>query len=116
MPHDLFEWLGRIKAVEREHSVVQFATEGLFASARKDSGVLEGKFTFRDIGHASEHLDATYIVRLFAEFETGLRLFWIVARASEPPSRTKDLLDGVAATRRIPHEQLTNAHVAREYR
>jgi hypothetical protein len=53
---------------------------------------------------------------LFAEFETGLRLFWPSARANEPPGRTRDLMDGVAATRRIPDDELRNAHAVRGYR
>ena len=64
----------------------------------------------------AERLDGTYIIRLFAEFETGLRLFWPTAKGTDPPSRTRDLLDGVAAYRRIPHDELKNAHAVREYR
>ena len=62
---------------------------------------------------ASGFLELTYIIRLFAEFETGLRLFWPTARGTEPPGRTRDLVDGIAATRRIPFQELVNAHAVR---
>jgi hypothetical protein len=61
-------------------------------------------------------LEGTYIIRLFAEFETGLRLFWPTARGTDPPARTRDLIDGVAATRRVPNGERLNAHAVREYR
>jgi hypothetical protein len=66
--------------------------------------------------HASARLDGTYVIRLFAEFETGLRLYWLAARKTDPPGRMRDLLDGVAAARRIPYDQLKEAHVVRDYR
>ena len=61
-------------------------------------------------------LEGTYLIRLFAEFETGLRLYWTAKRKNPPPSRTRDLLDGIAAMREIRLEVLTNARNVREYR
>jgi|SRR5579864_3356538 len=116
MPHDIYEWLLRIKSVEREHSSTRLATYRLLEEARHDPTILRGYLTLRDIGNASERLDGTYVIRLFAEFETGLRAFWLTARGTDTPGRTQDLLDGVAATRRIPDEERTNAHAVREYR
>jgi hypothetical protein len=51
---------------------------------------------------------------LFAEFETGLRVFWKTIRDTEPS--TQDLLNGIAARRGIPHDRNANAHAVREYR
>ncbi len=116
MPHDRFDWLRRIKAVEREHSAARFGTERLLAAAEQDPNVLQGELAIRDLRAASEGLEGTYLIRLFAEFETALRLFWEAARQTDPPTRTRDLLDGIAATRRIPYEQLQSAHAVREYR
>jgi hypothetical protein len=116
MPHSLYEWLRRVKAVEQEHSAVRLATDFLLAAANRDPTVLRGNLTLRDIGNAAKNLDATYLIRLFAEFETGLRLFWSSVRATDPPGRTRDLLDGTAATRRVPHDQCVAAHAVREYR
>jgi hypothetical protein len=64
----------------------------------------------------AERLEGSYAVRLFAEFETGLRLYWAIARSTDPPSRTAHLIDGIAATRRIPDHLRKNVHRVREYR
>ena len=75
---------------------------------------LEERWSLRHIVKASVRLEGTYVIRLFAEFETGLRLFWATIRETEPP--TQHLLDGIAARRAIPPERLANAHAVREYR
>lgn len=95
---------------------MQLATQRLLEAAKQDPTILQGDLTVRDIGSAVQRLEGTYLIRLFAEFETGLRLFWQSARGTDPPSRTRDLLNGVAATRRIAHDQLTEPHAVREYR
>lgn len=116
MPTDRVLWLERIGAVEVEFSAMRLAIDRLSAEARRDVTILGGDLTPRDIAAASERLEGTYIIRLFAEFETGLRLFWSSTRRTSPPGRTRDLLDGIAAPRQIPHGPLTNAHAVREYR
>jgi hypothetical protein len=68
----------------------------------------------RDLTRASEDLEATYLTRMFAEFETGLRQFWETLSDTHP--KTKDLLDGLAARCRIGDDQRSNAHRVREYR
>jgi len=115
MPHKLFVWLQRIRGVEREYSATRLAVDRLVATIQHDATIL-GELRVRDIRHTSERLEGTFVIRLFAEFETGLRLFWPTARGTDPPSRTRDLLDGLAATRRIPHNVLARVHAVREYR
>ena len=63
---------------------------------------------------ASSNLEGTYIIRLFAEFETGARQYWNATWATDP--KTVDLLDGLAARRAIPDTQRDNAHLVRDYR
>lgn len=117
MPHDRLEWLRRIKAVEREHSAARLAIDQLLLPGQAAAPlVFKGDLTLRDVRNASERLEGTYLIRLFAEFETALRLFWSASKGSEPPSRTRDLLDGVAAKQKIPYDQISNAHRVREYR
>jgi hypothetical protein len=116
MPGDQFRWQRRIKAVEREHAAVRLAIDRLWEVARGNPSDLRRDVTLADIGNASGRLDGTYLIRLFAEFETGLRLFWSARRSTPPPSRTRDLLDGVAATCQITFDVLTNAQDVREYR
>ncbi len=115
MPAKQFAWLQRIKNVEREHAATRLATERLLQDAGTDPSVLTRDVRLRDVDHAAANLEGTYIVRLFAEFETGLRLYWIGVRGSDPP-RTRDLLEGAAAMRGIPHDVLAGAHAVREHR
>ena len=69
-----------------------------------DSG-LRGR-VFRDF---REDLETTYFLRLFAEFEAGLRDVWrnSFGRQTEPPMR--DLLDAIGARRKIPREWVADA-------
>jgi hypothetical protein len=108
------EWLTRIKAVDREYAAVQLATSRLLAEGRRDPTVLEGGVQHRDVVSASRALQGTYVIRLFAEFETGLRQYWETVSNTHP--RTRDLLDGLAARCRIGDDQRDNAHLVREYR
>jgi hypothetical protein len=114
MPHNHYEWPVRIKAVEREYASTRLATDRLLKEARRDPTVLTGELKVRNIVDASEHLEGTYIIRLFAEFETGLRLFWKTIRDTEPS--TQDLVNGIAARRGIPQERVASAHAVRVYR
>lgn len=115
MPHKTHEWCRRIKNVERlEYLAARLAIDHLLAAAERDSTILPRNLRVRDVRRAAERLEGTYIIRLFAEFESGLRLFWETTRSTHPP--TQDLLNGVAATRGIPHDKLMNAHTVREYR
>ena len=68
--------------------------------ARRDPTILTGDLEPQDIVEASGRLEGTYVIRLFAEFETGLRLYWATIRDTEPP--TQHLLDGIAASARDP--------------
>jgi hypothetical protein len=108
-------WLTQIKAVEREHSTTRLATDRLLEAARRDPTVLRRILEPRDISEASANLEATYLIRLFAVFESGLRQFWQAVRPHRRP-RTEHLLDGVASARGIPSELLVNAHAVRAYR
>jgi len=113
-----YDWINRIKAVEREYLVVRLATARLLEIARADPTVLGSSLDLRirDVVDSSERLEGTYLIRLFAEFETGLRLFWPTAKRTDPPGRTRDLVDGMAATRSVDHDYVKNVHAVREYR
>ena len=64
----------------------------------------------------SRNLEGTFLLRLFAEFESGTRDAWLKAfgRTTHPP--TRDLLEAVARLRLIPQDWLDDAHEVREYR
>lgn len=116
MPHDRHVWLMRIKAVEREHTAARLAIDRLLHAADKATALVGVDVKDRDLRNASDRLEGTYVIRLFAEFETALRLWWAAAKRTEPPGRARDLLDGVAAARRIPFDLQERAHAVREYR
>jgi len=117
MPPKRIEWLDRIKVVEREHVAIRLGTERLLADARSDPTILVGNsLRLRDVEYASARSEGTYVIRLFAEFETALRLFWAAARGGDAPARTRDLIDGVAATRRVRDFDRDSVHAVREYR
>jgi hypothetical protein len=114
MPHHRHEWDKAIKAIEREYASMRLAADRLLEDARHDPTVLGREIDLRHIVRASVRLEGTYVIRLFAEFETGLRLYWSTIRETEPP--TQHLLDGIAARRGISPDRLAGAHAVREYR
>ena len=70
-----------------------------------------------DLDSTDENLEGTYIIRMFAEFETGVRSFWRWRR-NRPYARTgvELMLDLVRALCGIPDEVLEDAHRVRIYR
>src|SRR5688572_17608537 len=113
MPHK-HEWLSRIKAVEREYVAIRQATERLIAHAQADPTVLKGDLRYREIVFAFDRLEGTYIIRLFAEFETGLRNYWSSKWRSFP--KTATLIESTAARCEIPDLRRVQVHSVREYR
>jgi hypothetical protein len=116
MPNEIDVWLRRIKAVEREYYAARFSVDRTLGQVRADPTILTGDLRAREIERAASLLEETYILRLFAVFESGLRLYLRLARNRRPPSKTEDLLNSVASRRGIPHEQLRKAHQVRDYR
>jgi hypothetical protein len=108
------EWQARIKAVEREHSAMRLAADHLLEASQLDPTIVRGDLKRRDIARAAQGLDGTYVIRLFAEFETRLRQYWETARDSHPPMR--DLLNALAAMCGIPDDQRDHVHLVRVYR
>ncbi len=108
------EWQSRIKTVEREYRTAQQSVDWFQEAAQNDPALLPRDLSHGDIGLTAANLEGTYLIRLFAEFETGLRLFWSTIRDTTPP--TWDLLEGIAARRRIPYAHLLKAHDVQNYR
>jgi hypothetical protein len=113
MPHN-HEWQTRIKAVEREYAAMRQGADRFLRAAHDDPNILRQGLRHVDIVGASKHLEATYIIRLFSEFETGARRCWATQRDTHP--KTADLLDGLAARCDVLDTQLARAHQVREYR
>lgn len=115
MPQSRFDWHERIKAVEREYWAVRTAIDHLAAVIAHDPTVLGEQSKPRDLVSASESLDGTYIVRMFAEFETAIRSYW---RTIRPMSRAhvEVLVDRVADRLAMPVNIRRGVHAVREYR
>jgi hypothetical protein len=120
MPHNRFEWIDRLKFVEWEHRVVATAIE------RLRRAVLDGQVpapegtTHRDLAVAALSLQATYLVRLWAEFETAILSYYrFLESQPEARIRASDLINTLAAVRRgraVADSVRDAVHEVREYR
>jgi hypothetical protein len=103
-----------MKAVEREYAAMRQAADRFLAEVGRDPSILRGDARARDLERASGHLEGTYVMRLFAEFETGLRDYWKTVRRTQPS--TKHLIDSIATQRHVPTDVIRDVHAVREYR
>ena len=87
MRPEYFDRFARINAVEREYSASRLASDRLMVAVEQDPTILgrSRELRVRDVRDASERLEGTYIIHLFAEFESAVRAFWSRARSSESP-------------------------------
>lgn len=115
MPDEAFNWMGRIKAVEREYVAIRFGTDRLIAAVNGDPSILAGLVRRPDITTASNHLEGTYIVRVFSEFETALQHF-VRAFHIRKPTGAEPLVNRVRDRGRIPQTVTDAVHRVREYR
>jgi hypothetical protein len=113
MPHN-HQCQSRIKAVEREHEAMQQAADRFSRGALEDPSILRGNLRQGEIVLALNNLEGTYVIRLFAEFETGAREYWNAKWDTVP--KATDLLNALAARCGIPDTQRDNAQRVREYR
>lgn len=113
MPHN-HEWQSRIKAVEREYVAMRQAADRFHQQALDDPTILLENLRHGEIVIAAKHLEGTYFIRLFAEFETGARQYWSANWDTVP--MMADLLNGLAARCGIPDTQRDHAHSVRECR
>jgi hypothetical protein len=84
------------------------------AVARDPKALGEGRSP-RDLKSADENLEGTYLIRMFAEFETGVRSFWKTIRP-RAKTQTEALLNQVGVQRAVPSDILNLAHAVRKYR
>ena len=115
MPDEAFTWMGRIKAVEREFGAIRFGIDRLLVAVNDDPSILENQVGRPDIATASRHLEGTYIVRIFSEFETALQHF-IRAFHVRKPRGAETLVNRVRDRGHIPQPDADAVHRVREYR
>ena len=108
----------KIRGAQEEWAVAALAVGRLHDQARTDPSVLKLKheiLSIAGIKNCLDHLEATYIVRLFAEFEAALRTYWRSA-GKQRRAHTRHLIDKTASRHYIPADWLDRVHQVRECR
>src|SRR5947209_3661283 len=106
------DWLDRIKGVWREFLAARKAVDDFIAGLTSGTSTLPLDTKVRDAHTMSENLEGTYLIRLFAAFESGLRSYWATIKDTIPPP--KDLIESIAGRRGIPDDVRDDAHEVRE--
>lgn len=107
------EW---IAAVAKEYLAARAAAELLDKQLHADPSYGTGRgWEARDGAAFRGNLESTYIIRIYAEFEAGLRDYWrnYLQRPTHPPM--VQLLQSLA-NQRISTDRLEDADAVREYR
>jgi hypothetical protein len=109
--------LNRMRSIMREYRIARVAARDLQARLRADPSLLsEEQLQVADFHNFRDNLEATYLIRVFAEFEAGLREAWARAFGQATSPKTQDLIDSLAARRLIPAPWRAAAHNVRAYR
>jgi len=107
----------RIKAVEREFQVAEISIKALEQAMQKESGLLTNEgLNAADLRNFRTKLHDTYFIRMFAEFETGLRDFWKNGLNESPNTRVMDVITSIGVKRNIVDSFVTNVHAVRRWR
>jgi hypothetical protein len=120
MASSRFERIDRLKAIEREYLVVRHAIDRLQVTVTDGRADLPGGTSVRDLNEAHRQLEATFLIRLWAEFETAVRSYygWLTNNL-DSRIRALDLINAVNASRRgrSAGDSIRLAvHEVREYR
>jgi len=109
----------RVRGAEDEFRVARIAVAALkHQLSRNPSALRQDGLSPASVADCLGNLEATYIVRLFAEFEAGLRTYWsqVRGRSYRPRIHVRDLIDKVAGRHNAPSTWLDYAHQVRECR
>jgi hypothetical protein len=107
------EW---IAAVAKEYLAAQSAADLLSEQLRANPSYGRNKGWDGKAGAAfDENLEATYLIRLYAEFEAGLRDYWEnhLRKVTHPPMGQ---LIASVANQHFSLDSIANANAVREYR
>jgi len=111
------QWIEWILAVERESQAAAYALGLLQEQLRREpSSLTARRLGYRDYLELARNREATYLVRLFAEFENGLREAWSRVWGETTHPRAADLLHAFASRCRMSHDRLVETHRVRVYR
>ncbi len=111
------ERIERLSNAWGEYLVASSATSLLEGLVRLDPshGSAAG-WRVRDLKSWRSNLEATFLIRMYAEFEAGLRDVWrgYYRQTTRPPM--KDLLDAISTRRIIPESTVGRVNEVRLYR
>ena len=105
-----------INSIQRQYQSALQAIRLLRAEAEKETEFAQQHSLQQDVLHDTEtHLEETFIIRMFAEFESTLRAYWDqwMKRSTRPP--IGQLIDSVTPNF-TPQDWLDRVHEVREYR
>jgi len=114
------EAFNRLRRVRDEFDAGRFALEHILGQWNSDPSVAIAAqstgVTAAELRRCARSLELTFVLRLFAEFETILRDFWRngIGRTTDPEMR--QLIESVGRRRNVPPTDLRGAHEIREYR
>lgn len=115
-----FELIDQVKAAEREYYAVAHAVEYHRKAVQAGDVKLPRGTSPRDLAGAAVQLEPTYLIRVWAEFETALRSFRrYMEKAPDDRIGTKNLIDwaaGVKQGRAISEDVRDDVYEVREYR
>lgn len=104
-----------MRTVQREFEVGDAAMACLQQRLQNEPDYLtRQRLRQQDMNRCRDRLEATYIIRLFAEFEAALRQYWATIKKTKP--QMHDLIDGLAARRRVIADWRDDVHKLRKYR
>ena len=90
--------LERMRAIEREWLVASIAAGRFGERLRANpSALAEKQLETADYRNFRDNLEPTYLIRVFAEFEAGLREAWALAFHQTTSPRMRDLIDAFSA-------------------
>ena len=116
-PGKCVDRIERMKGVEREYQVATMAKEVLIEGLGQDTTMLTKKGLHQaDLNSLQANLEATYLVRLFAEFETGLKDYWKNGLTKNSRTGVRDIIESLSSRFKILDAAKTNAHAVRKYR
>lgn len=112
------EIIQQIKSCESMCAAGKAATAYFLQVCRSDPSHVRsmGNFRVRDIRACHNDLDLSYLVRMFAVFETTLREFWIRAAGKQSRPAVSRLMDRIALRCNMSMDHLARAHSVRDFR
>ncbi len=106
----------RLVAVEREHATALVAIDLLLSELKADPSFLQPRLEARDAKSLAKNVEATFLIRIFAEFEGGLRVVYREVLGKQKRPNVETLVNRIAVSNAIAGPDLDRVHEVRRYR